>query len=350
METESRFLYGDGVETSSISTSTSDQKSQKSPVGSIHTLPWKLLEGHLLSFLSFRLTLHPPSPLLQQRPETEKPETEILTLLFSSAFLPRGAQKLRRQKLSPTPDAPTFPSRGQEARNRETDAKMARRHRRRVMIRPRRAGAPPDIGRHGEARARRSDADSELRCYDRALQGAGGGSAQHAPALGACAMPATCSRASTVSPRLRLRAKLAGLDAPLSDGRLVAERWSHGLAETCGFTMLMGSEAVGIFFARSHCGHSRARPICSSSGASRARLLRRLVLHADACSSWLITSVSRFLVSEPLSARHEGPGIGSVSGFSISGCPGESEGDKVIMSVYCCVVHECSQTGSAFGS
>ena len=58
----------------------------------------------------------------------------------------------------------------------------------------------------------------------------------------------------------------------------------------------------------------------------------------------LITSISRFLVSEPLSARHEGPGIGSVSGFSISGCPGESEeGDKVIMSVYRCVVHE-SQT------
>ena len=190
---------------------------------------------------------------------------------------------------------------------------MARRHRRRVMIRPRRAGAPLAIGRHGEARARRSNADAELRCYDRAVQGAGGGSAQHAPALGACAMPATCSRAST-------------------DHRVFV------------FTMLMGSEAVGIFFARSHCGHSRARPICFSSGASRARLLRRLVLHADACSSWLITSVSRFLVSEPLSARHEGPGIGSVSGFSISGCPGESEeGDKVIMSVYCCVVH-ASQT------
>ena len=117
--------------------------------------------------------------------------------------------------------------------------------------------------------------------------------------------------------------------------------WRRRAASRCA---LMGSEAVGIFFARSHCGHSRARPICSSSGASRARLLRRLVLHADACSSWLITSVSRFLVSEPLSARHEGPGIGSVSGFSISGCPGESEEtNKVIMSVYCCVVHE-SQT------
>ena len=114
METESRFLYGDGVETSSISTSASDQKSQKSPAGSIHTLPWKLLEGHLLSFLSFRLqtvTLHPPFPLLQQRPETEKPETEILTLLFSSTLLPRGPQKLRRQKLSLTLP---YPSRGRK--------------------------------------------------------------------------------------------------------------------------------------------------------------------------------------------------------------------------------------------
>ena len=193
METESRFLYGDGVETSSISTSASDQKSQKSPAGSIHTLPWKLLEGHLLSFLSFRLTLHPPSPLLQQRPETEKPETEILTLLFSSTLLPRGPQKLRRQKLSPTPDAPTSRS-GQKPRNRREDGASAPAT---LMIRPRRAGAPPDIGRHGEARARRSNADAELRCYDRAVQGAGGGSAQHAPALGACAMPATCSRAST---------------------------------------------------------------------------------------------------------------------------------------------------------
>ena len=127
METESRFLYGDGVETSSISTSASDQKSQKSPAGSIHTLAWKLLEGHLLSFLSFRLTLHPPSLLLQQRPETEKPETEILTLLFSSTFLPRGPQKLRRQKLSPTPDAPTFPFRpgSQKPRNRREDGASA---------------------------------------------------------------------------------------------------------------------------------------------------------------------------------------------------------------------------------
>ena len=213
------------------------------------------------------------------------------------------------------------------------------------MIRPRRAGAPLAIGRHGEARARRSNADAELRCYDRAVQGAGGGSAQHAPALGACAMPATCSRASTdhrvfvfalSSPASMRHSRMAAWSPSVG-----AMAWRRRAASRCA---LMGSEAVGIFFARSHCGHSRARPICSSSGASRARLLRRLVLHADACSSWLITSVSRFLVSEPLSARHEGPGIGSVSGFSISGCPGESEEtNKVIMSVYCCVVHE-SQT------
>ena len=202
-----------------------------------------------------------------------------MTLLLH--FSPSRPSETETPETEPNPGRSYLPvprPGSQKPRNRREDGASAPAT---LMIRPRRAGAPPDIGRHGEARARRSDADSELRCYDRALQGAGGSSAQHAPALGACAMPATCSRASNVSPRLRLRVKLAGLDAPLSDGRLVAERWSHGLAETCGFTMLMGSEAVGIFFARSHCGHSRARPICSSSGASRARLLHCLVLHAD---------------------------------------------------------------------